>query len=111
MSNLNSTPPSCFAPKGFFCSDLHSIEQCPESWYCRGGLMAPTRCPDAKWSQVGSAYLADCGNRMEADMAVIVALIIVFAGLALCVYLGWSEMCSTPPPTQVIYYQTSPSFD
>ncbi len=97
MRMSNPLPP-CFAPKGFFCStsDPHPPEQCPENWYCRGGLLQPERCPNAKWSAVGSAYLADCGSRMEADVAVVVAIIIVLAGLALCVYLGWSEMCTSP---------------
>lgn len=39
-------------------------------------------------------YLADCGFRAETDLAVIVAIIILFAGLSLCmwVYLDWSQM-------------------
>jgi hypothetical protein len=89
MIQMSITPPPpmiCFAPKGFFCSDLHSLEQCPENWYCRGGLLPPARCPDGKWSAVGSAYLADCGNSFEANVAVLITIIIVFAGLSLCVW-------------------------
>ncbi len=97
----------CFSPKGFFCSDLHSLEQCPENWYCRGGLLMPVRCPDGKWSAVGSAYLADCGNSFEANVAVLITIIIVFAGLSLCVWAYCdctSMLClnQTPAPQRTI---------
>jgi hypothetical protein len=90
-----STPPPCFAPRGFYCSDVRALEECPESWYCRGGLLLPSKCPDAKWAAAGSAYLSDCGNRMETDIAVLVAIIIVFLGLSLCMwaYCDWAQMC------------------
>lgn len=94
MSIPPPTPTPCFAPKGFFCSELRLPEHCPESYYCRGGLLPPARCPDGKWAPAGSMYLADCGNRAETEVAIIVAIIIVFAGLSLCVwaYLDWSQM-------------------
>ena len=102
------SPMPCFAPKGFFCSDLHSLEQCPENWYCRGGLLPPARCPDGKWSAVGSAYLADCGNSFEANVAVLITIIIVFAGLSLCVWAYCdctSMLCMnmTPVPRRAVY--------
>ena len=82
-----------------FCSDLHSLEQCPKNWYCRGGLLPPARCPDGKWSAAGSAYLADCGNSFEANVAVLITIIIVFAGLSLCVWpsLGLLSLYSEHP--------------
>ena len=97
MSIPSPTPPPCFAPRGFFCSALHVPEHCPESYYCRGGLLPPARCPDGKWAPAGSAYLSDCGSSQETDLAVIVAIIIVFAGLSLCVwaYLDWSRVFGT----------------
>jgi hypothetical protein len=104
----NSSPTPCFAPKGFFCSNLHTLEQCPENWYCRGGLLQPARCPDGKWSAVGSAYLADCGNSFEADVAVLITIIIVFAGLSLCIwaYCDYTSMFClnmTPTPGRAVY--------
>jgi hypothetical protein len=92
----------CFAPKGFFCSDLHTLEQCPESWYCRGGLLQPAKCPDGKWAPAGAAYLAECGNRMETDIAVFVAIIVVFAGLSLCIwaYCDWARMIGSSSSVQ-----------
>lgn len=91
------SPPPCFAPKGWYCSDLHLLEQCPESWYCRGGLLPPAQCPDAKWSPARSMYLADCGSRMVTDLSVIVAILIVLAGLSLCcwAYADWSQLFAT----------------
>lgn len=97
MSIPHPTPPPCSAPKGFFCSNLYVLEHCPESYYCRGGLLPPVRCPDGKWSPAGSAYLSECGSRMETEFAVVVALFIVFSGLCLCfwAYLDWTHMFGT----------------
>lgn len=107
------SPPPCFAPKGFFCTDLHTPEHCPESWYCRGGLLLPAKCPDGKWSAVGSAYLADCGDRNETDLAVIVAIIIVFAGLSLCfwMFLDRSQVFGScyPPQRRVCVFDPVPT--
>lgn len=102
------SPMPCFAPKGFFCSELHTLEQCPENWYCRGGLLQPARCPDGKWSAAGSAYLADCGSSFEADVAVLITIIIVFAGLSLCVwaYCDYTSIFCvnmTPAPRRTVY--------
>ena len=104
MSIPPPTPTPCFALKGFFCSDIRLSEQCPESYYCRGGLLPPARCPDGKWAPAGSMYLADCGNRFETEFAVIVSLIIVFAGLSLCLwaYLDWSHVFGTSYPVKKV---------
>ena len=85
MTTPSPTPP-CFAPKGFYCTDQRALELCPESWYCRGGLLLPAKCPDAKWSPAGAKYLAECGDSTMTELSVIVAIIIVFAGLSLCMW-------------------------
>jgi hypothetical protein len=86
-------PPLCLAPAGWFCSPMATSIMCPTNYYCSGGLYPPRRCPDNKLSAEGSAFLSDCGDGSGVFLSTVLALIICFSLVLICIYcvLDWYQ--------------------
>ena len=86
---------SCTADPGRFCSPLYNRPMmCPENWYCPGGISMARRCPDNRWSAVGSKYPEDCVEHMNVQLAVVVVLFFILPVLCVCIWFaswGWME--------------------
>ena len=65
------------------------------------------RCPDSRWSAVGSMYPEDCREHMNVGVAVISVLFFMIFILSACIwcsYWEWNERNKTP------YYYVDPLY-
>lgn len=101
----------CTASPGWFCPPLYTHPTlCPEDWYCPGGLAMARRCPDSRWSAVGSIYPEDCLEHMNVGLAVVFVLFFIFLVLGVCrwfVSYDWAERDQKYPYAQ---YAEMPPF-
>ena len=99
---------SCTASPGQFCSPLYNRPIiCPEDWYCPGGVVMAQRCPDSRWSAVGSIYSEDCHEHMNVGLAVVFVLFFMLPILSACIWCAsweWIERNKTP------YYYVDPLY-
>ena len=102
---------SCTAAPGWFCPPLYNHPTlCPEDWYCPGGLAMARRCPDRRWSAVGSIYPEDCMEHMNVGLAVVFVLFFMLLVLGVCAWfvsVDWAERDQKYPYAQ---YAEMPPF-
>ena len=78
---------SCIADPGNFCSPLYNRPiLCPENWYCPGGLAMARRCPDNRWSAVGSVYPEHCKEYMYVEFTIVLVLAFMALILGVCIW-------------------------
>lgn len=92
---------ACTAAPGWFCPPLYNHPTlCPEDWYCPGGLVMARRCPDSRWSAVGSIYPEDCLEHMNVGVAAVLVLFFMLLVLGVCIWFAsweWSERDKSYP--------------
>ena len=65
------------------------------------------RCPDSRWSAVGSIYSEDCHEHMNVGLAVVFVLFFMLPILSACIWCAsweWIERNKTP------YYYVDPLY-
>ena len=97
---------SCSASPGWYCSPLHQLVICPQDWYCPGGASYATRCPDGKWSAVGSAYPENCVDNMNAQLGVILLFIALIIAILWCMWATAREWMPYEYEYAPAYYQS-----
>ena len=100
----------CTATPGWFCTPLYNHPTiCPEDWYCPGGPTMARRCPDSRWSAVGSIYPEDCLEHMNVGLIVVFVLCFMLLVLGVCVWLAayeWADRDKSYPYAEL----ADPSF-